>query len=145
MVEIHDRIAMHAEKTIRIEQRLEVFHASPSQMGRLPHMQSNVSPCRLHPSDIFDPYQYNLSRASWTCLASGSSGCAWPEIIKACRPRLFRCQLRKLDGQALIPGRDICFAVNLARIIRSFRAQEAAPGDSTGVSKIPGFFRFVCR
>ena len=42
MVEIHDRIAMHAEKTIRVEERLEVLHALPNQMGRLPHMQSNV-------------------------------------------------------------------------------------------------------
>jgi hypothetical protein len=44
MVEIHDRIAMNAEKTIWVEQRLEVFHALPNQMGRLPHMQSNVIP-----------------------------------------------------------------------------------------------------
>ena len=44
VVEIHDRISMHAEKTIRIEQRLEVFHALPDQMGRLPHMQPNVIP-----------------------------------------------------------------------------------------------------
>ena len=44
MVEINDRIAMHAEKTIRVEQRLEGFHALPDQMGRVPHMQSNVIP-----------------------------------------------------------------------------------------------------
>lgn len=44
MVEIHDRIAMHAEKTIWIDQRLEVFHALPNQMGRVPYMQSNVIP-----------------------------------------------------------------------------------------------------
>jgi hypothetical protein len=44
MVEIYDRIAMHAEKTIRVEQRLEVFHGLSNQVGRLPHMQSNVIP-----------------------------------------------------------------------------------------------------
>jgi hypothetical protein len=32
MVEIHDRIAMNPEKTIRVEQCLEVFHALPNQM-----------------------------------------------------------------------------------------------------------------
>ena len=42
MVEIHDCIAMHAQKAIRIEQRLEVFHALPNHVGCLPHMQSNV-------------------------------------------------------------------------------------------------------
>ena len=42
MVEIHDGIAMHAEKTIRVEQRLKVFHALPNQIGRLAQMQSNV-------------------------------------------------------------------------------------------------------
>ena len=59
MVEIHDRIAMHAEKTIRIELRLEVFQALPNQMRCLPHMQSNVIPRRLHPSDIVDFYNYD--------------------------------------------------------------------------------------
>ena len=44
VVEIHDCIAMNSEKTIRVEQRLEVFHALPNQMGRLPYMQSNVIP-----------------------------------------------------------------------------------------------------
>ena len=44
VVEIHDRIAMHAEKTIWIDQRLEIFHALPNQMGRLPHMQPDVIP-----------------------------------------------------------------------------------------------------
>jgi hypothetical protein len=34
MVEIHDRIAMHAEKTIRVEQGLEVFHALPNSFRR---------------------------------------------------------------------------------------------------------------
>ena len=42
MVEIHDRVAMHAEKTIRVEQRLEIFHGLPNQVGRVAHMQSNV-------------------------------------------------------------------------------------------------------
>ena len=44
VVEIHDRIAMNSDKTIRIEQRLEVFHALPNQMGRLPYVQSNMIP-----------------------------------------------------------------------------------------------------
>ena len=44
MVEIYDRIAMHAEKTIRVEQRLETFHALPNQMRRVLYMQSNVIP-----------------------------------------------------------------------------------------------------
>ena len=44
MIEIYDRIAMHTEKTIRVEQRLDIFHALPNQMGRVSHMQSNVIP-----------------------------------------------------------------------------------------------------
>jgi hypothetical protein len=60
VIEIHDRIAMHAEKTIWIEQRLEIFHASPNQMGRLPDMQPDVIPGRLHPPDIIDSYEHDL-------------------------------------------------------------------------------------
>jgi hypothetical protein len=60
VVEIYNRIAMHSEETIRIEQRLEVFHASPKQMRRFANMQSNVIPVRLHPSDILDLNHHNL-------------------------------------------------------------------------------------
>ena len=59
VVEIHDCVAMHTEETIRVEQRLEVFHAPSKQMGRLPHMESNVIPGRLHPSDILDLYNHD--------------------------------------------------------------------------------------
>src|SRR5215470_20269255 len=60
VVEIHDRIAMHAEETVWVEQRLQVFHASPKQMRRPADMQSNVIPIRLHPSDILDLNHHNL-------------------------------------------------------------------------------------
>src|SRR4029077_8351463 len=39
---------------------MKVFHTSPYQMGRLPHMESNVIPGRLHPSDIVDLYKQDL-------------------------------------------------------------------------------------
>src|SRR5437588_11807539 len=60
MVKIHNRVSMHAKKTIWIEYGLEPLDVLPNKMRRLSHMQSNMIPRRLKPRDIFDSYKDNF-------------------------------------------------------------------------------------
>src|SRR5260370_6501752 len=51
VVEINDRIPMHADKAVWVKHSLEVLHALAKQMGRFPNVEPNVLPRRLHPLD----------------------------------------------------------------------------------------------
>jgi hypothetical protein len=57
VVEINDRVAMHAEKTRWVKHSLEALHALPKQMGSGSHVQPNMFSQRLHPLDIFDMHK----------------------------------------------------------------------------------------
>ena len=63
MIKIDDRIAMYSEEMTGIQQALEVFHGLANQMSRISHMQPNMVSERLHPQDVFNPYQDDLFTA----------------------------------------------------------------------------------
>jgi hypothetical protein len=60
VVEIYDRIPMHAQKTVWVKHGLEVLHTLAKQVRSFPNVEPNVLSQRLHPLDIFDPYEHNL-------------------------------------------------------------------------------------
>jgi hypothetical protein len=60
VVEINDRVPMHAQKLFRVKQCLKVLQALAKQMGRFPHVEPNVLPQRLHPLDFLDSYKHNF-------------------------------------------------------------------------------------
>ncbi len=44
VVEINDRVSMHAQKTVRVKDCLEVFHTLAKQMRLFAHVEPNVLP-----------------------------------------------------------------------------------------------------
>jgi len=100
MVEIHDRIAMHAEKTIRVEERLEVSSCFAEPDGSLPTCQSNVIRGRLIIRDIFDPSQAQSFHSPQLPVSAESAA---PVVVLLVTRPLAHVELIRAQQFAILP------------------------------------------